>query len=142
MPYEHCLTIYDGTPESEDLLDMVCSIVKPSRARLTILIIKLVPLTQRLPEYTEGKDTAIDMLVTRAGKFAGKRGVKAASAVRYARALGNAVLSEARTRGIDLIALLAPDIESLLPEAGASSEIITIMRQATCAVMLCKPQAE
>lgn len=139
MPYEHLLTVYDGTPESEDLLDMVCRIAKPSRSRLTILIVKPVPRAQPLPRYTAGAEPKIDAMVSRAERFAEKRGVKAATAVRYARALGTAVVSEARVRGVDLLAVLAPDITTLTSENTAAADIDTILHHATCAVMLCRP---
>jgi nucleotide-binding universal stress UspA family protein len=140
MPFTHVLTVYDGTPESEDLLDMVCRIVRPHHARLTILIVKVVPLTEPLPDYEAGADAEMDDLVSRAEKFADKRKVKAASAVRYARALGAAVVAEVRTRGVDLVALLAPDIETLLSDREAGADTDFVLRKATCAVMLCRPQ--
>jgi len=136
MPYEHVLTVYDGTPESDDLLDMVCRIAKPQRARLTILIVRTVPLTKPLPQYAAGVNAELDALAQQAEKFADKRGVKAATAVRYARALGAAVVSEARTRGVDLVALLMPDVDSLTT---SDSDIDKVLRQATGAVMLCRP---
>lgn len=140
MPYHHLLTVYDGTPESEDLLDMVCRIARPHRARLTILIVKLVPRTKALPAYQPAVAPEIDQLVARAEQFADKRGVKAASAVRYSRSLGAAVVEEARTRGVDLIALLAPDMETLQSDSSAGADTDLVLRKATCAVMLCRPQ--
>jgi len=140
MPYHHVLTVYDGTPESENLLDMVCRIVRPHRARLTILLVKLVPLTKPLPGYEPGAEPEMAALVGQAEQFADKRGVKAASAVRYARALGAAVVSEARTRGVDLVALLAPDMEALQSESGSAADIDFVLSKSTCAVMLCRPQ--
>lgn len=139
MPYEHLLTVFDGTPESEDLLDMVCRIAKPSRSRLTILIVKVVPLIQPLSQYVSGKDPGTDKMVAYAEKFAEKRGVKAATAVRYARALGTAVISEVRVRGVDLVALLAPDIGTLTSESTSAVDIDNVLHHATCAVMLCRP---
>lgn len=139
MPYSHVLTVYDGTPEADDLLDMVCRIVRPHRARLTILLVRIVPLTQPLPESEGGVDPETDALVSRANKLADKRRVKAAHAIRYARALGPAVVSEARAYGVDLVALLAPDPDRLPTVEGLEPDTETVLREATCAVMLCRP---
>ena len=116
MPYEHVLTVYDGSTHSEEVLDMVCRIVRPHHARLTILIVKIVPLTEELPTYKLGADPEIDELVKRAETRAGSLRVNAAISVRYARALGPTVVSEARLHGVDLVALSVPDLE-LLPES-------------------------
>jgi nucleotide-binding universal stress UspA family protein len=139
MAYRHVLTIYDGSTEAEDLLDMVCRIVKPHRAKLTILLVPIVPHTESLPQYEPDKDPRTDALISRAERFAEKRGVRAAHAVRYARALGPAVVEEARAHGVDLLALLAPDPQRLPTEEGLDTDTETVLREAACAVMLCRP---
>jgi nucleotide-binding universal stress UspA family protein len=140
MPYAHAMVVYDGTPAADDLLDMVCRIVRPHRAQLTILYVKFVSLQEALPKYEPGSDPETDALVSRAGKLADSRGVKAAYAVRYARKLGAAVVSEVRTRGVDLLALLAPDaVDRTAAGRCISPDLETVLRHATCAVMLCRP---
>jgi len=139
MPYEHVLTVYDGTMQSEEVLEMVCRIVRPHRARLSILIVKLIPLAEELPGYRSGADPQVDELVKRAEKFASSRKVNAATTVRYARALGPTVVSESRLHGTDLVALAVPDIEMLPSDRVWHTDLRTILRQATCAVMLCRP---
>jgi nucleotide-binding universal stress UspA family protein len=139
MPYQHVLTVYDGSPQSEEVLDMVCRIVRPHHARLTILIVKIVPLTEELPTYTRGAHSEIDELVKRAETLAGSRKVNAATSVRYARTLGPAVVSEARLHGVDLVALSVPDLELLPSEGVHHADLRTVLRQTTCAVMLCRP---
>ena len=139
MPYQHVLTVYDGSPQSEEVLDMVCRIVRPHHARLTIVIVKLVPLTEELPTYTRGAQAEMDELVTRAETLAGSLRVNAATSVRYARALGPAVVSEARLHGVDLVALSVPDLELLPSERVQHADLRTVLRQTTCAVMLCRP---
>lgn len=139
MPYRHVVTVYDGTPESDDLLDMVCRIARPHRARLTILHVKLVPLKQPLPTYRPGADPDMDQQVSQAEKLADGRGVKAASVVRYARAVGPAIVSEARVCCADLVALLVPDIDKAPAERCLGPDLETVLRRATCAVMLCRP---
>lgn len=142
MPYNHVLTVYDGTTQSEEVLDMVCRIVRPHHARLTILIVKLIPLTEELPVYTQGTDPEVDELVHRADRFAASRKVSAATTVRYGRALGPAVVSESRLHGTDLVALAVPDIELLPSDRISHNDLRTVLRQATCAVMLCRPGRE
>jgi nucleotide-binding universal stress UspA family protein len=140
MPYRHVMTIYDGSPGSADLLDMVCRIVRPHRAQLTIVHVKSVPRKDPLPIHEPGRDAAVDAEVAEAERFAERRGVRAASGVRYARALGPAVVSEARVRGVDLLALLAPDVVDAAPaERCLGPDLETVLRHATCAVMLCRP---
>ncbi len=139
MPYQHVLTVYDGSAQSEEVLDMVCRIVRPHRARLTVLIVKIVPLTEELPTYTQGADPEIDALVARADRFSHERKVNVATSVRYARTLGPAVVSEARLHGTDLVALSVPDLELLPSEGVHHSDVRTVLRQTTCAVMLCRP---
>jgi len=139
MPYTHALTVYDGTPEADDLLEMVCRIVRPHRAKLTILLVRLVPLTQPLPEYGAGEDAETDALVARANKLADRLRVKSAHAVRYARSLGSVVVAEARAHGVDLVALLAPDPDRLPTVEGLEPDTEIVLREATCAVMLCRP---
>jgi nucleotide-binding universal stress UspA family protein len=140
MPYRHVLTVYDGTPESDDLLDMVCRIARPHHAELTILHVRLIPLAEPLPTYQAGADAELDAMISRAEKFGDKRGVKAASAVRYGRTLGAAVVEEARVRGVDLIALLAHDVDRLQSDHSLSADIETVLRRATCAVIFCRPK--
>ncbi len=78
----------------------------------------------------------------RAEKFASSRKVTAAIAVRYARSIGPAVVSESRLHGTDLLALSVPDIEMLPSDRVSHTDLRTILRQATCAVMLCRPGRE
>ncbi len=138
MPYKHMLTVYDGSDDAEDLLDMVCRIARPYKARVTILITKVVPLTEELPQYHAGADPAVDDLVKQAERSAEARGVRAATAVRYARALSAAVVAESRLHGVDCIALAVPDLERLPSEQAWHREVRTILRQSACAVMLCR----
>jgi hypothetical protein len=131
--------VYDGTPDGDDLLDIVCHIAREHRAQLTILHVKLVPLTKALPKYALGADAEMDSLVARAERLAGKCKVRAASVVRYARALGVGVVAEARVRGIDLLAILAPDMESQTSGRCISADLETILQKIICAVLLCRP---
>jgi len=142
MAYQHVLTVYDGTHESEDVLDMVCRIVRPHRARLTILIAKLVPLRKELPTYHQGEDPEVDALVRRAEEFAEARKVKAATSVLYARTLGASVVAQARVHGVDLVALAVPDLERLPSQQAAHEDLRAVLHQTTCAVLLCRPGRE
>ncbi len=139
-PFTHGLAIYDGSARSREALDFVCRIVRPHKARLTILHVKLVPLTEPLRTYREGDDPATDALVSEAERFAEERGVQAAWAVRYARTLSGAVISETRVRGVDLVALAIPDFAD--PEAPRTTEILNILDKVNCAVMLCRPSRQ
>jgi nucleotide-binding universal stress UspA family protein len=135
MPYEHILAVYDGSPESRDLLDTVCRIARP-RARLTVLILRTVPLSQQLPTYQPGLDPAIDILVKEAGDLAQAQHVNAAPVVRYARSLASSVIEESRLLGVDLVALAIPDLERLPSDQAPHTEVRAVLRQTTCAVML------
>lgn len=140
MPYTHVMTVYDGTPAGDDLLDMVCRIARPHRSRLTILHVKLVPLKDPLPKFEPGSDPEMDALVSKAEKLADDRQVKAASAVRYARALGAVVVSEARVRGVDLLAVLLADVVDKTPSGRCiGPDLEVILRRAVCAVIMCRP---
>lgn len=139
MTYQQVLTIYDGTRRSEEVLDMICRIVRPLRARLTILVMRVVPLTQELPVYKQGADAEVDVLLQRAEKLARERGVTSATAVRYVRAVGPAVVSEARLHAVDLLALAVPDLERLLSDEHEHTDVSLVLRQVTCAVMLLRP---
>jgi len=139
MPYRHVVTVYDGTPESDELLDMVCRIARPHRVQLTILHLKLVPLKEPLPGYVPGEDPEADALVAKAEKLADSRGVKAASVVAYVRARGAAIVAQARICGADLVALLVPDIDKMPSDRPLGPDIEIVLRRATCAVMLCRP---
>lgn len=138
MPYSHIVAVYDGTPPSEELLDIACRIARSQRARLTILHVNLVPLKERLPVYEPGKDPDTDARIAASEKFASKRGVQAAWAVRYARAVGPAVVAEARVRGADLIALAAQNAQRATGP-GLSADAETVLHRAACAVMLYRP---
>jgi len=139
MAYRHILTIYDGTEDSRLLLDMICRIARPNKARVTILIAKVIPLSEKLPTYSPGADAAIDALVKEAEHLANARGVTAATGVRYARALAAAVVAESRLHGVDCVALSIPDLDRMPSEAAWHNEVRTMLRQTTCAVMLCRP---
>ena len=139
MAYQHILTVYDGSDDARELLDMICRIARPNKARVTILLVQVVPLTEELPTYASGLDPAVDALVKQAEDLADARGVKAATSVRYARALGPAIVAESRLHGIDCVAVSIPDLDRMPSEEAWHSEVRTVLRQTTCAVMLCRP---
>ena len=139
MPYKHVLAIYDGTQRSEDVLDMICRIVRPHQTQLTMLIVKLVPLAQELPTYTPGADAEVDGLVQRTEKLVRELKVNAATSVRYVRALGPTIISEARLHAVDLVALAVPDLERLTSDQTEHTDLRLVLRQVSCAVMLLRP---
>jgi nucleotide-binding universal stress UspA family protein len=139
VPYQHILTVYDGTEQSEEVLDMVCRIAHPHRSRLTILVLKIVPLAEELPTYVKGSDPEVDALAAHAEQLAEHRRIHAATSVRYARAAGPALVSESRLHGIDLMALSVPDLDQLTSEQAWHDEVRQVLRRVTCAVMLCRP---
>ena len=139
MPYQHVLAIYDGTPRSEEVLDMICRIGRPHQAQLTMLIVKLVPLTQELPTYAPGADAEVDALVQRTEKLVRNLKVTAATSVRYVRALGPVIVSEARLHAVDLVALAVPDLERLTSDQAEHDDLRIVLRQVSCAVMLLRP---
>ncbi len=139
MPYKHVLAIYDGTQRSEDVLDMICRIVRPRQAQLTMLIVKVVPLAQELPTYTPGADPEVDGLVQRTEKLVRELKVNAATSVRYVRALGPTIISEARLHAVDLVALAVPDLERLTSDQAEHTDLRLVLRQVSCAVMLLRP---
>jgi nucleotide-binding universal stress UspA family protein len=140
MPYQHVVTVYDGTPESDDLLDMVCRVARPYRARLTILHLKPVPLREPLPRYTPGEDADTDARVAKAEKLAASHRIEAASVVAYVRARGAAIAAQARICGADLVALLAPAADRTpSAESGLDPDIEFVLRRVACAVMLWRP---
>ncbi|MDH4180351.1 MAG: universal stress protein [Armatimonadota bacterium] len=139
MAYRHILTIYDGTEDSRQVLDMVCRIARPNKARVTILIVRVIPLAEELPTYAPGVDADVDLLVKDAEDLSDARGVTAAIGVRYARAVAPAVVAESRLHGVDCVALSIPDLDRMPSEAAWHNEVRTLLRQTTCAVMLCRP---
>lgn len=139
MAYKHILAVYDGSQESEEVLDMVCRVAKPHRGRITILVLRLLPLSRKLPAYKPGADPETDALMSRAEHLAERVGVKAATTVRYGRALGAAVVAEARLHGCDMLALSLPDLDKLPSEHAWHTDARTILRQTSCGVMLCRP---
>lgn len=139
MAYQHILAVYDGSDDARELLEMVCRIARPNKARVTILIGQVVPLSEELPTYAPGLDPAVDALVSEAEGLADARGVNAATSVRYARALGPAVVAESRLHGVDCVALSIPDLDRMPSERVWHDEVRTVLRQTTCAVMLCRP---
>jgi len=138
MAYQHILAVYDGSEDARQLLDMVCRIARPNKARVTVLIVQVLPLSEELPTYAPGVDPTIDALVTEAEDLADTRGIKAATSVRYARALAPAVVAESRLRGVECVALSIPDLERLPSEQAWHNEVRTLLRQTACAVMLCR----
>lgn len=139
MAYRHILTVYDGSDDSQQLLDMVCRIARPNKARVTVLIVKVIPLSEKLPTYTQGADPTIDALVRDAERLAHTRGVTAATSVRYARAVAAAVVAESRIHGVDCVALSIPDLDRMPSEEVWHNEVRTVLRQTSCAVLLCRP---
>jgi len=139
MAYRHILTVYDGSEDARQLLDMVCRIARPNKARVTILIVQVIPLSEELPTFAPGVDPTVDALVKEAENLANARGVTAATGVRYARALAAAVVAESRLHGVDCVALSIPDLDRMPSEAAWHNEVRTMLRQTTCAVMLCRP---
>jgi hypothetical protein len=139
MPLEHTIAIYDGSPGAEELLDSVARLVRTHRGRLTILIARIVPLAEKMPTYLAGEDPEVDEMVRRAERQARSRGVNHAVHVRYARALGAAVVSEARIHSADLVALPVPDPGRIPSDLAEWEDIRLVLRQVTCAVMLYRP---
>ncbi len=138
MAYRHILAVYDGTEDARQLLDMICRIARPNKARVTILVVQVVPLSEELPVYAPGADPAADALAREAEDLAGARGIKAASSIRYARAMAPAVVAESRLHGVECVALSIPDLDRLPSEETWHREVRTVLRQSACAVMLCR----
>ena len=139
MPYKHVLAVYDGSDVSREVLQMVCRFTRPERGRMTILVFRLVPLSQHLPVYALGKDPGVDAMVQEAEHLVDRCGMKAASSVRYGRALGPAVVSEARLHAADLLALAIPDLDKLPAEDRWHRDVRTILRETSCALILLRP---
>jgi len=139
MAYQHILAVYDGSEDARQLLDMVCRIARPNKARVTVLIVQVIPLSEELPSYASSVDPIVDALVKEAEGLADARGVRAATGVRYARALAPAVVAESRLHAVDCVALSIPDLDRMPSEEAWHSEVRTVLRQSTCAVMLCRP---
>jgi hypothetical protein len=108
MKCTHALAVWQDTPEAEDMLDMLCRVVRAHRARLTILVVRLVPLTEPLPVYEPGADAEVEAMIARADRFADRLGVKAAHTVRYAREVSSAAAAEMRVHGVDLVGIAMP----------------------------------
>jgi hypothetical protein len=138
MAYQHMLAVYDGSEDAQQLLDMVCRIARPNKARVTILIVQVIPLSEELPTYAPGVNPIVDARVKEAESLASARGIQAATSVRYARAIAPAVVAESRTHGVECVALSIPDLERLPSEQIWHNEVRTLLRQTACAVMLCR----
>ncbi len=136
MALEHAIAVYDGSQAAEELLDSVARLVRACRGRLTILIARTVPLAEAMPTYAAGRDPEVDAMVERAERLARSRGVNHAVHVRYVRALGPAVVSEARLHSADLVALPVPDPGRIPSDLAEWEDLRLVMRQVTCAVML------
>jgi hypothetical protein len=136
MELEHAIAVYDGSEAAEELLESVSRLVRAWRGRLTILIARTVPLAEPMPTYTPGEDAEMDAMVARADGLARSRSVNHAVHVRYVRALGPAVVSEARLHSADLVALPVPDPGRIASDLAEWEDIRLVMRQVTCAVML------
>ena len=139
MAYQHILTVYDGSTDSQQLLDMVCRIARPNRARVTVLIVQVIPLSKELPTYAPGADPAIDEIVREAEDMAERRGVTVATSALYARLVAPAVVAESRLHGVDCVALSIPDLDRMPSEEVWHEEVRTVLRQTACAVLLCRP---
>lgn len=138
MAYRHMLAVYNGSEDARQLLDMVCRIARPDKARVTVLIVQVIPLSEELPTHAPGANPAVDALVKEADDLASARGIQAAISVRYARAIAPAVVAESRIHGVECVALSIPDLERLPSEQAWHNEVRTLLRQTACAVMLCR----
>lgn len=139
MAYKHVLAVYDGSEEAKEVLQMACRFTRPERGRMTILIIRVLPLSQALPSYERGKDPEMDEMVQEAVKLVDRCGMRAATSVRYARSLGPALVSESRIHAADLLALAIPDLDRLPSEHAWHADVRAVLRQTSCAVMLIRP---
>ena len=139
MVYQHILTVYDGSIDAQQLLDMVCRVARSNRARVTVLVVQVIPFSEKLPSYQPGADPAVDALLREAEELAEGRGVKAATSARYARALAPAVVAESRLHGVDCVALSIPDLDRMPSEEVWHDEVRVVLRQTACAVLLCRP---
>ena len=139
MPYRQLVTVYDGSPEADELLDVVARIARAHRARLTILHLRIVPLKEPLQRYTPGADQELDEHVAKGEALADQQRIKAASVVAYVRAYGPAIVAQARMCGADLLALVVPDIDKMPADRTLSQDVELILRRAACAVMLYRP---
>jgi hypothetical protein len=139
MPYKHVLAVYDGTDLAKEVLQMVCRFLRPERGRMTILVLRVLPLSAEIPAHEAGADPDVDAMVREAGHLVDRCGIKAATSVRYARSLGLAVVAEARLHGADLLALAVPDLDRLTGEQRWHADLRAILRDTTCAIMLLRP---
>ncbi len=139
MPYKHVLAVYDGTDLSKEVLNMVCRFARPDRARVTLLILRILPLSEGISTYQRGVNPETDRMVDEAEEIVRRCGLQAATSVRYARALGPTVVAEARVHAADLLALAIPDLEQFKSEQLWHADVTTILRQTSCALMLLRP---
>jgi hypothetical protein len=139
MPYKHVLAVYDGTDLSKEVLQMVCRFLRPEHGRMTILVLRVLPLSAGLPTYQPGADPETDAMVRDAEHLVDRCGIKAASSVRYARSIGLAAVSEARLHGADLLALAIPDLRQFTAEQAWHTDLRAILRETSCALMLLRP---
>ncbi len=139
MPFKNVLLVYDGSDESKEVLQMVCRFARPDKARVTVLTLRILPLTKGLPTYERGADPETDAMVDEAERLVRRCGLQAATSVRYARALGPTVVAEARLHAADLLALAVPDIEQHTEEHAWHADLGAILRQTSCALMLLRP---
>jgi hypothetical protein len=139
MPYKHVLAVYDGTDQSKEVLQMVCRFLRPERGRMTIVVLRLLPLSRDLPTYQPGADPETDAMVQEAEQLVERSGIKAATSVRYARSIGLAAVSEARLHSADLLALAIPDLRRFTAEQAWHADLRAILRDTTCELVLLRP---
>ena len=120
---------------------MVCRFLRPEHGRMTIVVLRVLPLGRALPlpAYQPGADPEADRMLHEATQLADRCGIKAATSVRYARSVGLAAVAEARLHGVDMLALAVPDINLFTDEQRWHSDLRAILRDTTCALMVLRP---
>jgi nucleotide-binding universal stress UspA family protein len=133
--YRHILVPMKLGPIGEEVLATAIKLAEEQSAKLTALHVIKVPLDQPLDASLHDEEEQAAASLAEAKQIAGEHGVAVEGRIVRSRALGSAIVSEARERGADLI-LMGSAPRWRRQSRFFSPTVDYVLRRAPCEVMV------
>lgn len=134
----HVMMPYTGRPFQDRMLGYVCDLVRAHRARLTVVLIRLVDLDKPLPPAPTLGQVREDPQAEHVQQICRHKGLRnVAVEVRFGRAFAPLVVQEVVTSGADMLALVVPRPEAV--DTSLRQELDYILAKTPCQLLVLRP---
>lgn len=141
MDISHILMPYEGTPDDEEALKVICKVAKEFKAKLSLVYVIEVPLTYSVEdEDVPGQDEAQEIM-EQAEEIASGVGVHVVTDILKDREAGRAIVEQAKALGVGLI-FIAASHPKRMKACYLGSNTDYILKRAPCFVWVSRHPAE